>query len=177
MKIFAAALFATSIALLSGCTSDHTREGAAPAGIAFAPEAESEGASVFLRGHSEPLAQNRLVIDVIARSAPDLHGAAFRLTWDPDTLAFVDAKSGDLWSKQGLAMAKEGSPGQLAVVWSEKGEMGIDATRETVLGTLTFESRGHSAAPLTFKTERSQLVDKKGIRVDAKWHGGTVSAR
>ena len=172
-----AALFATSLTLVSGCTSDRTIQEPSPIPVALSPEADSDGASVFMRGRTEPLAPNRLIVDVVARGAHELHGAAFRVTWNPEALAFVDAKPGDVWSKHGLAKAKEASPGQLAVIWSEMGEQGIDATGETIVGTLTFDSRGHTATPLAFNVERSRLVDKKGVVVAAKWHGGNVGAR
>ena len=171
---FAAVLLATSLAL-AGC-SENTRETSAGP-VAFTQETNADGATVFMRGRTDPLAPNRLYVDVIARGAPDVHGAAFRVTWDASSLAYVESKNGMFWSKDALAMVKEGSPGQLAVVWTEQGEMGIDATHETVIGTLTFETRGRDATSLAFKTERSQLVDRKGVKLDAKWHGGTVAAR
>lgn len=161
---------------LSGCTSDERKNAAPPGPVTLTPEPEGDGATVFLRGHTAVLEPKRLVVDVVARGAHDLHGAAFRVTWDPGALAFVEAKSGETWSKQALAIAKEATPGQLAVVWTEKGETGIDATSETILGTLTFDAVGHEATSLAFKVERSELVDKKGIKVDATWRGGTVAA-
>lgn len=163
----------------TGCTSSETREGT-NGPVALAPEAPADGATVFMRGRSDTAAAaapNRVVVDVIARGTPDLHGAAFRVTWDPEALAFVEAVSGAPWSKQVLSMAKEGTPGQLAVAWTEKGETGIDATAETVIGTLVFETKGGKATPLAFKTERSQIVDKKGVRVDVAWRGGSIAAR
>ena len=172
----AAALFAASLAV-SGCTSNDNTSEPPPGPAALTPEADGDGTAVFLRGRTPVAASNRLVVEVVARGAHDLHGAAFRMTWDPDALTFVEASRGDAWSKNVLAMAKEGSPGQLAVVWTEQGEKGIDATSETILGTLTFDTRGHKATPLAFKLERSELVDKKGVKVAAKWRGGSVPAR
>jgi hypothetical protein len=173
------ALFVLGICVLGlgACTTEKVKEAPAPDAIALAPEPDTDGPSVSLRGKSEPLAPNRLVVDVVARGARDLHGAAFRLTWDPSALDFAFASSGEAWSKEALAIAKEGSPGQLAVVWSEKGERSIDATNETVIGRLVFDAKSRAGANLAFTMERSQLVDKKGVRVDAKWHGGTIPAR
>ena len=163
----------------SGCTSDNSQSTAAgPA--AFAADAPPEGASVFLRAQSNLLqlgSPDRVVVDVVARGAADVHGAAFRVTWDPEALGFVEAQSGPPWSKTMLSLAKEGSPGQLAVAWTEKGETGIDASGETVIGTLTFDARGRKGTALGFKSERSQLVDKKGARVAVTWRGGTIPAR
>ena len=169
---------AVTMALATGCTSSEARDGSANGPVALASEAPSDGATVFLRGRvADANAPNRIVVDVIARGAPDVHGAAFRVTWDTEALAFVDAQSGAPWSKQVLSIAKEGSPGQLAVAWTEKGEIGIDATAETVIGSLFFEARGSKGTPLAFKTERSQIVDKKGARVDIAWRGGTIASR
>jgi len=157
----------------AGCTSGDPGDGTArPA--AFTAEAPSEGASVFLRQRPNALVLDRFTVDVVARGAADVHGAAFRVTWDPETLAFVEAQAGSSWSKSVLSLAKEGSPGQLAVAWAEKGETGIDASGETVIGSLTFQSRSAKGTALTFKPERSQLVDKKGARVAVTWRGGTV---
>jgi hypothetical protein len=146
--------------------------------MGFAADTPSDGATVFLRGReADVAAPNLVMVDVVARGAADLHGAAFRVTWDPEALAFIDAKSGSPWSKQVLAMAKEGSPGQLAVAWTERGEIGIDASGETVIGTLTFDIHGRKGTTLGFKTERSQLVDRKGTLVAVKWIGGSITAR
>jgi hypothetical protein len=60
-------------------------------------------------------------------------------------------------------------------MWGEKGERGIDASGDTVIGTLTFELRSRSGGALGFKPERSVLVDKVGTRVEVKWVGGTVA--
>ena len=165
------------LAFVPGC-NDGSRSSDGNGPMGFAADPPADGATVFLRGRTaDASTANRVVVDVVARGAADLHGAAFRVTWDPDALAFVEAASGPPWSKQVLAIAKEGSPGQLAVAWTEKGETGIDASGETVIGTLTFDIRGRKGTTLGFKTERSQLVDKRGARVDAKWSGGTIAAR
>jgi hypothetical protein len=168
---------ATALALLApGCSADNAREGSLGP-IAFAPEAQAGGASIALRGRFDLLAPSRIAVDVVARGAVDLHGAAFRMTWDPEALTFVGASSGAAWSKTALSLAKEGSPGALAVAWAEMGEAGIDATSETVLGTLSFEVKGRKGTPLTFQTERSQVVDKKGVRIEARWLNDALAAR
>lgn len=171
------AALAVTMAFAPACTSDDTREGKAPGPISFAPEAQVEGPSVALRGRLDPLAPGHVVVDVIARGAADVHGAAFRVTWDPEALAFLESTSGAAWSKTALALVKEGSPGQLAVAWTEKGELGVDATNDTLLGTLVFEVKGRKGTPLAFKTERSQLVDKKGAPIAARWLNDALGAR
>jgi hypothetical protein len=168
---------ALALALVS-CTTGHTYGGSpegTPAVVAEAPPAD--GAAVFLRGRAELLAPDLLTFDVVARSAVDLHGAAFRMTWDPEALAFVSAASGPAWSKRSLALAKEAQPGQLLVAWTEKGELAIAAAGEVVLGTLRFERRGRDGAALAFTTPRSRLVDKTGANVAAAWRGATITAR
>lgn len=174
--LFAAPFLALVLLGAAGCSTSDTQNG--PAATAFVATAPPEGPSVFLR--SQPpsvLLPGRITVDVVARGAVDLHGAAFRLTYDPTALAFIGASNGPKWSKQALAMAKEGAPGELAVVWAEKGELGFDASGETVLGSIVFEVHGRAGTPIRFKNERSQLVDKKGVRVEATWSGGQVAAR
>lgn len=178
--LLCAALLALGGAVASaGCTSSDSGEGGPNRPASFVGETPGEGATVFLRGRpagTQP-AGGPVVVDVVARGAADLHGAAFRVTWDTNALAFVEAQSGSVWSKQALALSKEGTPGQLAVTWTEKGERGIDATGEVVLGTLVFDARGRGETPLTFKTERSQVVDKKGAPLVVSWRGGVVAGR
>jgi len=173
----ASPMFALVLLCAAGCTSSDTQTyGGGP--MKFVSASPPEGPSVLLR--SQPpsvLLPNRITVDVVARGAADLNGAAFRLSWDPAALGFIEATNGASWSKQALAMAKEGSPGELAVVWAERGETGIDANAETVLGTIVFEVHGHKGTTLGFKSERSQLVDKKGVRVEATWAGGQIAAR
>lgn len=119
-----------------------------------------------------------MTVDVVARGAPNMHGIAFRLGWDPEALAFVEARAGSAWSKNAVLIAKEGTPGQLAVAWSEKGEgVGIDAKTDLVIGALVFEVKGRKAATLSFRTERSALVDPKGTPMRVTWRGGTIPAR
>jgi hypothetical protein len=170
-------LLALVLCTTAGCTAgDASSKGSGP--MTFVPAAPPEGTSVFLRSlPPNVLVPNQLAFDVVARGAADLHGAAFRVTWDSAALGFLEAKSGAPWSKKAVALAKEGSPGELAVVWAERGEAGIDASGETVLGTLVFEVRGRTGTALAFKSERSQLVDKTGMRVAATFAGGQLGAR
>jgi hypothetical protein len=171
----------TALAIALGCapgcnTTEVRTTGNGPIVFSAADAENTIGASITLR--SRPLVPlDRIVVDVVARGAPDLHGAAFRVTWDPQTMVFADAQSAPVWSKQLVALATEGSPGQLAVVWTEKGEKSLDATAETVLGTLTFDVRGRKSTALAFVEERAQVVDKRGVAVPMTWRGGTVSAR
>lgn len=178
MKSLIACSMLVAVAYASGCNSD-APQSSAPGPVTFATEAPPEGASVYLREQPNLLAPNpnRVVVDVVARGAANLHGVAFRVTWDPEALGFVEATSGAPWSKTMLSLAKEGSPGQLAVAWTEKGETSIDATGETVIGTLVFDARSRKGTALAFKPERSQLVDKKGARVIVAWRGGNIPAR
>ena len=55
--------------------------------------------------------------------------------------------------------------------------MSLDATAETVLGTLTFEIKSRKSTALAFMQERAQVVDKQGAPVAVKWQGGVVAAR
>ena len=174
--LFAPPLVALALLGAAGCSTSDTHRGPGP--MTFVATAPPDGPSVFLR--SQPpsvLWPDQITVDVVARGAAELHGAAFRLTYDPGALGFIGATSGNRWSKQALAMAREGAPGELAVVWAEKGELGFDASGETVLGSIVFEVHGRATTAVRFKNERSQLVDKKGVRVEASWAGGQIAPR
>ncbi len=124
---------------------------------------------------------DRLIVDVIARGAADIHGAAFRVHWDTAKLSFVDAVGSDAWSRQALRLAKEGVPGELVVTWTEKGQTtetraAIDAREDTRLGTLTFATKSaletssdQAMALVMFRNERSVLLDSRGNRIAVAW--------
>lgn len=162
-RIFLFAIFAAA------CSSD-------PGPVTFASEpAAAEGATVFLRGRPEG---DLVVVDVVARGAPEVHGTALRLTWNPNELTHVETKQSLVWSKGALFLAKEGTPGQLAIAWTERGpSAAIDATNETVLGTMVFHVKGTNGSAIAFKTERSALVDSKGKPIPVAFRNGSVPAR
>jgi hypothetical protein len=165
MKSLTVFALAGVLALATGCGSVATQS-SEPGPIAFQSDsAPSEGATVFLRGM--PTLGDRIVFEVVARGAKEVHGVAFRVTYDAETLSFAGSEAGSSWSKNVLALAKEGTPGQLA----------IDANTDTVLGTVTFEVKGRKGTPVSFKVERSQIVDKRGAKLAATWRGGTLAAR
>ena len=173
MKLSLIAALALSAAL-AGCSS--SKDEGPPGPIAFNAETDGDGPVVYLRGKPEG---ERVVVEVVARGAINVHGVAFRLTWDPEALTFVSATPGGAWSKAAIVLAKEGTPGQLAVAWTEKGEAtaGFDAKTDTTLGVLVFDVKGRKGASLGFRPERSQIVDPKGNVVAVTWKGGTVPAR
>src|SRR5690606_31886889 len=100
------------------------------------PPAGASGPMVFLRAVAG--AEERVAFDVVARGLDrPVHGAAFRLRWDPARLGFVGARASDAWSAKAMALAKEGAPGELVVVWTEVGgAAGVAVRREEVLGTI-----------------------------------------
>ncbi len=173
LSLIAAALLASTLAL-AGCSS--SKDEGPPGPITFNAEGDADGPVVFLRGKPEG---ERLVVDVVARNASNVHGIAFRMTWDPEALAFASATPGGAWSKSAIVLAKEGTPGQLAVAWTEKGEAtaGFDAKSDTILGVLVFDVKGRKGANLAFRAERSQIVDAKGKPIAVTWKGGSVPTR
>lgn len=181
-RTFRAATTTLLVLVLESCGSSAPKNDPAPAPSASAGDGgDASGAAVFLKSH---LDGDRLVVDVIARGPTDVHGAAFRLYWDTTRLSFVDASASDAWSKQVLALAKEGAPGELAVAWTEKGSGAtIDARQDTRLGTITFSSPAGAPAPPRddaaprFRVERSKLVDSKGVRLDVGWQSGDPAIR
>lgn len=188
----ARALAVAAIAIAAGCGSDSPRRAApAPPPDGAADEPPGAGPVVFLRrrpaspaggGAGAPSverAEDELVtLDVVARGVPrSVHGAAFRLRWEPDELAFVEARAGAAWSRRALTLAREGLPGELVVAWTERGRGGgLDATGEALLGAVTFRRRTPGGAAIAFRAERSTLRDPSGDELTVAWRGGRVPA-
>lgn len=165
------ATLALSAALLSGCGGDDK-----PAAPSLAVDAPPEtGSAVFLRGRSEG---TRLAVDVFARGVADVHGIALRIGFTPGVLTLVEGTRGPAWSAQAVTLAKEGTPGEVALTWAEKGSApGFAAVNETLLGTLRFDVKGRDATPLTIRAERSRVIDAAGNVVTVEYRGGQVGAR
>jgi len=158
-----------------GCGGSSSRDESGAPPYAFQPEGTNDGPVVFLR---ERLGGSRVQVDVVARGILEVHGSAFRVTWDPAALSFVQAQAGPSWSSRALLLAREAAPGELAVAWAEKGEArGHDATSELLLGTLVFEAKGQKGTPLAFRAARSALVDRAGRELPVTWRAGTLVAR
>lgn len=168
MKLSLATAIALA-ALASGCTSPSATPSESPG---FTADAQNEEATVFLRGRVEG---SRVVVDVVARGPNDVHGVAFRIAYDPNALRLVSAAASERWSGSALSRAKEGIPGQLAVLWTEVGAApGLDATTPTTLGTLVFDRRGNRGTNVSFVVDRSKVVDRLGAPLTMAWRGGTV---
>lgn len=160
--------------VLAGCGGSKAGDGP-PGPVSFAAEPESDGAVVFLRGRTDG---DRVFADVVARGIGDLHGTAFRVTWDPDALGFVEAQHAPAWSDKAVLLTKEASPGTLVVAWSEKGEVaGHDATSPLVLGTLVFDAKSRKGTRVAFRTDRSTVVDHEGKPQAVAWRAGSIPAR
>ena len=143
--------------------------------VSFAADPEADGPVVFLRGRPE---RDRVYVDVLARGVTEVHGTAFRMSWDPEALAFVEARASETWSSSAILLAKEPIPGQLAVAWSEKGESaGHDASLPVLLGTLVFDAKGRRGTSLAFRAERSTVVDRRGSAAIVAWRAGSIPAR
>ena len=168
MKRFVPLLF-----LLAACNGATTAPSNTPP-EAFVSDDRGDGTAVFLRGRAD--GQN-LLVDVVARGAQDVHGAALRIKFDPAVLSFVRAEAGGVWSNRALNVSKEGTPGQLAIAWTEKGEVGVDAKSETILGTIAFTLKTKESTVVSFKTERCALLDRHGAPVAVAWRGGTIPTR
>ena len=173
--LFGALVLAAASA--AGC--DTSEKKAAPQRPGAGTDADAAPASamatVFLRSRLEG---RRAIVDVIARNAErDVHGAAFRLAWAPERLGLVEARLSAAWSGSALRLAKEGLPGELVVVWSEKAEStGVPARDETILGTIELTVKGTGPVDVTFRPERSTLRDATGASIPVEWHGGEVAA-
>jgi hypothetical protein len=172
---FAAAM-SMCLTLALGCSSDEPKKASPPPG-GFAPDEPKTGAIVLLRGRTA--SGKTVVMDVVARGAQrGIHGAAFRLHWDPAKLGFDAARGSDAWSRDALFLAKEGAPGELVVVWTEKGARpAVNATDETILGSLDFTVKTSDDAALEFRPDRSTLRDESGASLAVEWQGGRIAGR
>jgi len=166
--------------LAIGCDSSEKEKKAAPGdgngnGTRTQGDAAPAPATVFLRIR---VAGDRALLDVIARNASrDVHGAAFRLGWAPERLTFVEAHVSDAWSSSAIHHAKEGLPGELVVVWSEKGgAAGVPASDETTLGTIELAVKTPGPTDVTFRADRSTLRDATGAAIPVEWRGGQLAA-
>lgn len=169
MKFLVAVLVATTTL---GCGRTERQEPP----LVVAPPAEDDAASIALDTRFDG---DHVFVDVLARGIADVHGVAFRVTFDSALLRFSSARTGPSWSKQAMALATEGTPGQLAVLWTELGELtSVDAIPRTVLGTLVFDraDKTHSLEGMTlrFRTDRSRVMDRKGQSVRIAWRDAAV---
>lgn len=177
--LFVTAVLA-SVALVAcgrAAGSGSTKRG--PTGFEPGEENVEDRPSVFLREHPTdgPIA-DAVELDVVARRVADVHGIALRLTWDPAALAFDRAALSTRFSSSAFAQAREGTPGQLALVWTEKGAATtVDASDEAILGSVRFRRLGPAGSPVSLRAERSAVVGRSGRRADVAWFGGTVVAR
>jgi len=169
-------LFSATALLVLGCGGSSGSE-SKPGPVSFTPEPQpsDDGAAIYLVGRTEG---DRVIVDVMAHGVSDLHGTAFRVKWDPDALALVDAQASSEWTKESVLLSKESLPGQLVVAWSEKGAgAGHDATQAIVLGTLVFDAKSRKGSAIAFRTDRSTALDHQGKTLAVAWRSGTVPAR
>ncbi|AKU97591.1 hypothetical protein AKJ09_04255 [Labilithrix luteola] len=167
-------LFPVLVATMTAFGCGRTEQKEPPPVTASPPEDEAATVALDTRFDGD-----HVIIDVLAYGVANVHGIAFRVSFDPSVLHFASALTGPAWSKQAMALAKEGTPGQLAVLWTEEGELTfVDAKPRTVLGTLVFD-RLDKGRPLTgqafrFRPERSRLMDRKGNTVRVAWRDALV---
>lgn len=175
MKLSLFSASALIVALATGCSSSSSGENP-PGPLTFNADPGTNASSeVYLEGRTEG---DRVIVDIVAKGVTDVHGTAFRVKWDPEMLSLVEAKPSDTWSTQAILLSKEALPGTLAVAWAEKGEaVGHDATEPLVLGTLTFDAKGRKGSAVSFRTERSAIVDHEGKTQSVSWRAGNVPAR
>ena len=175
LSLFSASALVVAVATSVGCSSSSSGENP-PGPLTFTADPGSNaGAEVYLEGRTEG---DRLIVDVLAKGVKDVHGTALRVKWDPEALALVEATPSRSWSKQAVLLSKEALPGTLAIAWAEKGDgTGHDATEPLVLGTLTFDSKGRKGTAVSFRAERSAIVDHEGKTQTVAWRAGNVPAR
>lgn len=161
------------VMLVVGCGSDATKR--RPSWRADEPAADASvapKATVRLRWNGSV---ERAVVDVVASDVSEIHGAAFRLTWDPAKLSLGNVTAGTEWSPQALRVSKEGLPGELVVVWSELGTGGgIGASTEAVLGSIAVTLKTSDPASIDFRPARSTLRDAKDEVITVEWRGTAI---
>ena len=174
MKLSLFSASALVVAVATGCSSSSS--GDMPGPLAFNSDPSSNaGAEVYLEGRTEG---ERVIVDVVAKGVKDVHGTALRVKWDPEALSLVEAAPSGAWSKQAVLLSKEALPGTLAIAWAEKGDgTGHDATEPLVLGTLTFDAKGRKGTPVSFRPERSAIMDHEGKTQAVAFRAGAVPAR
>jgi hypothetical protein len=146
-----------------------------PDPLSFVADTPGAGAAIYLRGTA---AGEVLTVEVLARDIADLHGVALRLEWDPSALALATVTRAAAWFDPAIDLSKQGTPGQLAIVWSERGpRAGLDARSELTLGTLVFDALEKRPTSLAFRVARSGVVDRRGAAVAVSFAGGAVPPR
>lgn len=163
-----------ALVLLVGCGSDPPKGRPAPhAKGTEQPDASTDPPpTVRLRWNGD---LEHAVIDVVARDVSAIHGTAFRLTWDPAKVALGDVTAGTEWSPQAIRVAKEGLPGELVVVWTERGVGGgLNASTEAVLGSIAVTLKTSEPATIAFRPERSTLRNMKDEAITVEWRGTTI---
>jgi hypothetical protein len=170
---------ALTLAILTGCHDPTPVSGPPADPVTFVADGTTSGTgpALSLRGHADG---PNVVVDVVATGIGELHGVAFRLDFDPAVLSFSNAQSSGAWSRQAIHLASEGSPGEVAVVWTEKGTTPpLHASAETPLGSLTFAPRQvtPTTTSLAFRTDRSKAIDVAGTSLALSWRGGVLTVR
>ena len=98
-------MFVLAVAAIGiGCGSSAATTDTPPPPAGAASAEGNSGGAVYLVSRTEG---DRILVDVMARGAADVHGAAFRIHFDPASLALVDARASDVWSRQALRLAVE----------------------------------------------------------------------
>lgn len=161
------------LVLVGGCGSDAPKGRPTPHTNGSPPDAAvAPTPTVRLRWNGN---LEHAVIDVVAGDVSAIHGAAFRLTWDPAKLSASEVTAGTEWSPQALRAAKEGLPGELVVLWTERGAGGgVNASSEAVLGSIAVTLKTSEPASISFRPERSTLRNAKDEAIAVEWRGTTI---
>lgn len=168
--------FVFACALLSACGSDGGDSGGSKpkGGLAFEPEATPAGTSVTLR--QKELGKDRLVLELVGHSLSDVYGVAFRLSYDPASLAFEKLEASPAWpGSPPIALGSAKTPGLLVGTVTEKGKAAGVSGGEVVLGVLSFALTQKKPGAIDFVVDRSALVATSGKRVSSVgWAGGDL---
>lgn len=167
-------LLAAVMALACGSDGGDAGGSKPKGGLVFEPEATPAGMAVTLR--QKELGKDRLVLELVGHSLADLYGVAFRLSYDPATLAFEKLEASPAWpGSPPIALGSAKTPGLLVGTVTEKGKAAGVSGGEVVLGTLTFALTQQKPGAIDFVADRSALVATSGKRVSSVgWAGGEL---
>ena len=144
----------------------------------FFPEAPLPGQQELAIVEAERVGDS-FRVDILCNGFVAAYGAAFRLSFDPQVIAFESMEAGAALEGSGVVLrmlATEKPAGTLIAGISRSATMeGAEITDVATLCTLTFDIVGTGVTGVSFIEDKSSVLDAGLQREDASWHGGTLS--
>ena len=135
------------------------------------------GASISLRAGA--FDGKKLTFDLVTRGVDEVYGAAFRLSYDPACLRFVELDRGNAVTdrEDALVLGREARPGLLLGVATRVGPSGgvASAGDETAIVRVTLAIESRSDTRLELVPGRSVALDATGHEVVLATSGARLS--